>query len=261
MLRFFRSDLRLPISDAQVQALVSDLPSRYRMIELQDRLIDQNDLITDVDEDWRKLTSGQRMLFLLAQFDMEVQNGGVEQYLWNSPDTIFELHDALVTLGEPQLVTAYESVLDKLTDNQESWVSLRERFSGASDEDLALFVESRELLDVDDFDDAWYGEWDGHGTQLAPGLGDLLAERMEQWIRAHPREFCTGRSRPSAGGASSGAVWGLVCPTALRTTGFGPLARNLNGFEPSWRTEVRRMRDLAGAATLTPLTGEDRRQI
>ena len=201
MLEFLKRERRLDITDAEFAALVQSLPNRYRMIELQDRLIDRNDRIRDVERDWTKLTAGQRMLFLLAQFDMEVQNGGVDQFFWNQPGRIFSVYDSFVTLGEAKLVSAYESVLNELSDQDESWLALRERFTGQSNEDLELFLDARELLNVEAFDHAWYGEWDGYGTQLAQGLGDLLAERMTSWILDHPREFCTGgrgRKAPSA---------------------------------------------------------------
>jgi hypothetical protein len=193
MFRFFRRDRRMRIANAQLAERLRDMPSRYVMLELHDRLIDQNDRITDVDDEWKSLTPGQRMLYVLAQFDAEVVNGGVEQFFWNCPERIFEVHEALEKLGEARLVAAYEEVLDQLAEEQESWLDLRERFGSGDGEKLGLFIESRDLLEVDDFDDAWYGEWDGHGTQLADGLGDLLGQRMTQWVLEHPQEFCTGK--------------------------------------------------------------------
>lgn len=164
----------------------------HRVLDLYDRLIVDNERIGDAHKHWKSLTRGQQLLVRLAVFDMEVCNGGVEQYFWNRPDQIFEIHALLASLNVRPLTEAYEGALQELAGKETPWLELRKRFAGASERDLQLFLDSVELLDLQDFDSSYYGEWDGHGTKLKPGLGDRLGEALLEYVLAHPAEFCAG---------------------------------------------------------------------
>ena len=188
-----RRDRRLGITPEAVAKIARATYPEHRVFELYDRLIVDNDRIGgDADKHWESLTRGQQLLVRLAVFDMEVCNGGVEQYFWNRPDRIFEIHGLLESLDVRPLTEAYEGALQALAGKETPWLRLRERFAGASQADLQLFLDSVELLDLQAFDSTYYGEWDGHGTKLKPGLGNLLGDGLLEYVLAHPAEFCAG---------------------------------------------------------------------
>jgi hypothetical protein len=182
-------DVRLKASSEEALAYVKSRRGRYRIHEVSDYLIYENPAIGDPDDHWKRLSKGQKALIRIAVFDAEINNGGVEQYLWNYPQEVFAVHDAFEMLGASDLARQYASVLDQLCEVGESWIDLRERFKGNSEEDLDAFLDAAELIEGGAFDSAYYGEWDGEGNRLSPGFGDLVFERFVDYFEKHQPEF------------------------------------------------------------------------
>lgn len=184
-----KRDTRLVCPVEQAVAFAKARELEYGLLELYDHFLVDNPGVENPEAAWKRMTTGQRHLARIAVFDMEIKNGGVEQYFWNHPNTIFDIYDSLVAVGAVETAGEYSALLDRFTEVGESWLDLRARFTGGTSEDLELFIESREVLDTDDFDDAYSGEWDGAGTKVSPGLGDTLCAAMVEYLEAKPGEF------------------------------------------------------------------------
>ncbi len=185
----WKRDSRLRSKPAEATQFARSREARYCLSELCDFFIDSNPSIRDADADWKRLTEGQKLLVKLTVFDAEVRNGGVEQFFWNHPDQVFEIHDVLAQVGASSVADDYSKVLDQLCESGESWLDLRARVKSNTNEDLELFLDSRELIDTDEFNSSYYGEWDGWGKQLAPGYGDHLARSAVEYLTANLSQF------------------------------------------------------------------------
>jgi hypothetical protein len=68
----------------------------------------------DESEYYQKLNVPQRVFSLAMQFEGQVDNGGVYQFLWNRPLSMYAARDALATLSIEPLATDYIQVLKEL---------------------------------------------------------------------------------------------------------------------------------------------------
>ena len=182
-------DLRLKASSSEAIAFVEGRESRYAIHQVCDYLIYDNAAISDPDDDWKRLSKGQKALLRIAVFDAQVRNGGVEQYLWNYPHEVFEAQEALELIGATEVARNYESVLDQFCETSEAWIELRASSTGASESDLDAALDAEKLIDGDEFNSAYYGEWDGWGKQLAPGLGEVVYACFVDYFKRHQRQF------------------------------------------------------------------------
>jgi hypothetical protein len=165
---------------------------------LYEWLIDRNERIAnrflEDNAELKKLTRGQRLLIQLGAFDSQVKNGGITQYFWNCPDSIFDVADAIEYLGVTELLANYERALEGLVGKKDQWLALREEWARGKDNPTWKTLEqSCELLDLGWFDRAYFDqrgynenkEW----VRLKPGLNHALLTRLAEYVRTHRAEF------------------------------------------------------------------------
>jgi hypothetical protein len=182
-------DLRLKASSQEALGFIDGREGRYAIHEVCNYLIYDNPAISDPDADWKRLSKGQKALIRISVFDAQIRNGGVEQYLWNYPHEVFEVQEALELIKAEEVARQYESVLDQLCEASETWIDLRASFTGPTESDLEAALDAAELIDGDEFNSAYYGEWDGWGKQLEPGLDVLVYSCFVGYFKGHQREF------------------------------------------------------------------------
>ena len=167
--------------------------SDYPMEEYFYALVGHQDVFLErfeVSED--EVTRGQRALYVIGIFDSQVKNGGIIQFLWNRPDLIFSVGDAISDLDQGPLLVMYDRVIETLMgpgdwrlDRQ--WSSLgRERMN------LEPYPDGRDLLKLDWFDDAYLdkGLYDEAGNwMIRPGIHRILIAALLAYVRANPAQF------------------------------------------------------------------------
>lgn len=82
---------------------------------------------------WRKLNRPQKTFFTFLEFVGQVDNGGVWQFLYNSPELSFAALEAMEEIGARQLACDYHRVLEEMVGKAANVSHLRER---AADEKL-----------------------------------------------------------------------------------------------------------------------------
>jgi len=140
------------------------------------------------------LSQGQRMLLSLCTLDGQLKNGGITQFFWNFPDSIFEVIDGLKLLGEKRLLELYEKAVEGLIGNKDDWVNLREKsYQNPQSPSWEPFQESYDLLDLGWFDNAYFDKYesDGKGNSRlqTPGLGPKMLRNLLDYVKSHKEEF------------------------------------------------------------------------
>lgn len=187
---------RAPLSAAEFDAIrVEDdnpLDGYY------EALIDTNPRIPDTFlqkiPSTGELTTGQRLLMLLGAFDSQVSNGGITQFFWSCPESLFDVRDGIEALGCAELLQNYERALEALVGKKDRWLELREEVSRAGDNPRwESFEKTYELLDLGWFDDAYFGKWGynerGEFVQQRQGLQKPFLRRLADYVRSHQSEF------------------------------------------------------------------------
>jgi hypothetical protein len=189
-------DCRAPLSAADFDAIPVD--EECPIDGYYEALIDRNERVPDrflqdvplTDE----LTRGQQLLILLGAFDSQVSNGGITQFFWNCPRSLFAVRDALADLGSHDLLSNYERALEALVGKKDRWLELQAECSQAGDNpSWETFRQTYELLDLGWFDDAYFGKW-GHNergefVQQRQGLQRPFLMRLADYVKSHRAEF------------------------------------------------------------------------
>ena len=147
-------DYRCLMSAADFDAMPSD--EDYPIDGYYEALIDQNERIDhrffEDAEQLNKLTAGQRMLIQLGTFDSQVKNGGLTQFFWNCPDSIFDVGDWIERLEAWQLQANYDRALESLVGKKDQWLAVPQEWAkGRDNPNWETFQRSYELLDLGSF--------------------------------------------------------------------------------------------------------------
>ncbi len=127
--------------------------------------------------DFMSHTEAQRALLVVLIFDMEIQNGGIAQYFWNTgPDYALLTSESLRIVGFNDVADLYERFVSENGITLAEISSYRERFP--ADEDWAEFTN---LHPFDDFDDAYMEIW--HETDFNQRLINYAAQHPEVYYR------------------------------------------------------------------------------
>jgi hypothetical protein len=126
---------------------------------LFDPLTQQMDIELEEQEIWDTLTKGQKLFFNFLVFEEEVDNGGIFQFFWNTPEHVYAFKQAIEILqldgikeGYSTVLAKYETLADKLNelraalgenDDEES-----KEFIHAFEKGLALFGEDEQVEDI-----------------------------------------------------------------------------------------------------------------
>lgn len=198
-----QADYRVPMTAATFDAIPWD--PEDPIDHYYEVLIDRNERIGheffESADRLRELTRGQQLLIRLGTFDGQVRNGGLTQYLWNCPESVFDAADDIEFLGETKLIRNYERAVEALVGKKDRWLALRHEWAKGQDSpSWETFRASYDLLDLGWFDKAyfdrhgynWRREWvlEGHG------LGHALMTKLAEYVRAHRDEFITGSPPP-----------------------------------------------------------------
>lgn len=143
------------------------------------------------------LTPGQRLLIRLGTFDSQVKNGGITQFFWNCPQSIFDMADGVELLGETELLNNYERALEALVGKKDRWLELHEEWAkGGDSPPWEAFQKTYELLNLEWFDTAYFDrqgyDKSGKWVVLSRGLHHSLMTRLAEYVREHPAEFIVG---------------------------------------------------------------------
>ncbi len=194
------TDYRRVMSAADFEAIPADeddpIDGYY------EALIDRNgrighEFFEDVNQ-LKKLTAGQRMLIQLGTFDSQVKNGGLTQFFWNCPDSLFDVGDWIEQLDLPALQAIYDRALEVLVGKKDRWLALRGEWAkGRDNPSWETFQRSYELLDLGWFDEAYFDkrgynekqEW----VRLSRGLHYDLLTKLAAYVRANRAEFIVGQ--------------------------------------------------------------------
>lgn len=161
-------------------------------------LIDRNERLGhrffEAAEHLKKLTMGQRLLIQLGTFDSQVKNGGITQFFWNCPESIFDVADWIEYVGVPELQTHYDRALEALVGKKDKWLALREEWArGRDNPNWETFQQSYELLDLGWFEDAYFDKYGYNERQewvrQTRGLHHMLLTRLANYVRTHSAEF------------------------------------------------------------------------
>lgn len=149
-----------------------------------------------------QLTTGQQTLILLGVFDGQVCNGGITQFLWNYPEFIFPVRDAIERLcGESAILAHYDIALNELGEKYGGWEALRDEFRAAgANPDWETFRKSYDLLDLAWFEKAYFDRRGYNDRQewvvQERGVKHPFMTRLADYVRTHPTEFITGEPAP-----------------------------------------------------------------
>jgi hypothetical protein len=190
------ADYRAEMSAAAFDAIPAD--TEDPIDGLYESLIDRNKRIDhrffEERAELQKLTRGQRLLIQLGAFDSQVKNGGITQFFWNCPESIFDVADAIEYLGVTELLANYERALEGLVGKKDRWLALREEWAKGKDNPRwETFQKTYELLDLGWFDKAYFDqrgynerkEW----VRFGRGLHHALLTRLAESVRMHRAEF------------------------------------------------------------------------
>jgi hypothetical protein len=141
------------------------------LYRLEEHILSKADLDRNLTPQLARLTPGQRGLVALLLTDAEIQNGGFDQFFWNSSG---ELADEALAGTRLFGATRYESILRYATavypDGEiPERRSSRQRLLDRHVPDAVL----REL------DERWFATWER----------DPLDAYVVQYVRRHPDEF------------------------------------------------------------------------
>jgi hypothetical protein len=137
-----------------------------------------------------KLSEGQIALYCLNSLNGEVNNGGIEQYFWNHPDRILPTQSSLEIIGPKDLFMNYQRATASLDDNIEQWIALRKQcYSDTDNPSWESFTHSYNLLELEWFNDAYYGPFDEMGSPDDRGLGSQMMIRLSEYLTSRPYEF------------------------------------------------------------------------
>jgi hypothetical protein len=187
---------RCEMSAADFDAIPTD--EEYPIDGYYEALIDRNERLGhqffEDAEQLKQLTIGQRMLIQLGTFDSQVKNGGITQFFWNCPESIFDVGDWLEYLGVPELQANYDRALEALVGKKDRWLALREEWAkGRDNPNWETFQQTYELLDLGWFDKAYFDKHDYDEKQewvrQARGLHHVLLTRLADYVRTHRAEF------------------------------------------------------------------------
>ena len=190
------TDYRCVMSAADFEAIPTE--EDYPIDGYNEALIDRNKRLGhqffEDAEQLKKLTTGQRMLIQLGVFDSQVKNGGITQFFWNCPESIFDVGDWIERLGVPELRDNYERAVETLFGKKNRWLALREEWIKSGDSpSWESFRQSYELLDLAWFDDAYFDKYGYNEKQewvrQVRGLHHVLLTRLAEYVRTHPGEF------------------------------------------------------------------------
>jgi hypothetical protein len=184
------------MSAADFAAIPAD--EDYPIDGYYDALIDRNERLghrfAEDAELLKELTTGQRMLTQLGIFDSQVKNGGITQFFWNCPESIFDVGDWIERLGVPALQANYDRALEALVGRKDRWLALRAEWAkGRDNPSWETFQQTYQLLDLGWFDGAYF---DKHGynerrewVRQSRGLHHVLLTRLAEYVRTHRGEF------------------------------------------------------------------------
>ena len=187
---------RAQLTKAQFDAIPIDEDPIYGYYQL---LIAENERIfpiTNAPHHSRdnELTHGQRVLFYVATFDGQVNNGGIVQFLWNEPELVLPVEAAIRVLGQDPLLHQYQKVLDTFFERRDRWLELRKDWvDGGTNPPMAAFQSSYHLLDLGWFDHLYYdkhGHDDlGHRIILRHGLQYSLQHQLADYVAMNWTDF------------------------------------------------------------------------
>ena len=119
----------------------------------------------------------QRALFVVLIFDMEIQNGGIAQYFWNTGSDYARLtSESLRTAGFDDVADLYERFVTENAITLSEIDSYRERFP--ADENWADLYDFHPF---EDFDNAYIKIWEE--TDFNQRLLDYAAQHPEVYFK------------------------------------------------------------------------------
>lgn len=77
---------------------------------------------------WQKLNRAQKVFYVLLDFIGETDNGGVWQFLFNSPEYLLAALEAMNEVGATKLARDYQATLEEYSGKVQSLSDMRKRF-------------------------------------------------------------------------------------------------------------------------------------
>ncbi len=84
------------------------------------------------DDIWQNMTRAQKTFSTFISFSGEVDNGGVFQFIFNLPTSIFAVVEMCEELGLPKLGNDYLNVLRELTGKEYEFLFIKQTFNNES---------------------------------------------------------------------------------------------------------------------------------
>lgn len=133
------------------------------------------------DEDVRKkVSSGQEMLLLMFRLDTQILNGGVTQFIWNSPLEMEDAGKTIKKLKQTELAKAYKKVEARVMEKLDEFANLRNKWAESLEPDWAVFQESYKILQVDWFDELYMKK---HRTDLVQAMIDYVLKHKDEFVK------------------------------------------------------------------------------
>lgn len=130
----------------------------------------------DIEQREARLPAALRMLRAMFWLDAEVQNGGFNQFFYNSTGAhANEALEGFRRIGAVKTATVLERAMALYLDELPYHAQVRERV--LKEGTLQAFSESYQHTGLRELDDEYYSS------------GENLEALQVQWIRAHPEEF------------------------------------------------------------------------
>ena len=174
------NDARLSNLPASFLDRVRAMPRTYdQFVELVDVLIDCNSRLRDPAS---RYSRAQRVLTALSRLDVQVQNGGLLQFFWNSPQWVEHVHPALIAIGAEELAKIFKRAVVQLAGNIDAFIEARRS------DTVDGYLEAVSENDFDWFDDAYFGEFD-RTTNRWSGLVEGMYCRTVAYVLGNIDEF------------------------------------------------------------------------
>ncbi|MBN8826566.1 MULTISPECIES: DUF4375 domain-containing protein [unclassified Spirosoma] len=134
-------------------------------------------------EFWLELTRGQKVFWTYLVFEGEVDNGGLFQFMHNSPEHLYAARQMMVELKQERLLTDYNIFLKEVEEKrtQLRWNTWRSNNPFYSQQKrLQAFSEGYKILKTPEIIEAYFYEDDFKG-QWRKAMCDYIKRNADQY--------------------------------------------------------------------------------
>jgi hypothetical protein len=128
----------------------------------------------------KKVSRAQEVLLLIYRLDSQILNGGVTQFVWNSPFELDDVQKAAKRLGQIELLKLRKKLEVHLNDNEIEWTDLWNKGHTTQGMVKECFISFRALLGLKWFDKDYLKK---HRAKLIDALVKFVIKNKKEFVR------------------------------------------------------------------------------